>query len=134
MSKLTLDDLRKLREEKKHEYSRKNSDQEQCSIIIGMGTCGIAAGAKDTLNSFIEALNENGLSQVKVKQTGCMGSCNVEPTVEVIVPGMPTVVYSNVNGNTAKKIVLKHIIGKELLDDHIQDKPAIDIIENLRKG
>ncbi len=130
MSKLTLDDLRKLREEKKQEYSRRNSDQENSSIVIGMGTCGIAAGAKDTLNSFIESLNENGLSQVKVKQTGCMGSCNVEPTVEVIVKGMPTIVYGNVDADTAKKIVLKHIIGKELLDDHIQDKPAIDIVEN----
>lgn len=130
MSKLTLDDLRALREEKKLEYSRRNNDQEHGTIIIGMGTCGIAAGAKETLNSFIEALDDNGLSLVKVKQTGCMGSCNVEPTVEVIVPGMPKIVYGNVNKETAKKIVLKHIIGKELLDDHIQDKPAIDIVEN----
>ncbi len=130
MSKLTLDDLRKLREEKKQEYSRRNNEQDLYSIIIGMGTCGIAAGAKDTLDSFIKALDENGLSQVKVKQTGCMGACNVEPTVEVIVPGMPTVVYGDVDQDTAKKIVLKHIIGKELLDDHIQDKPAMDIIEN----
>ncbi len=99
-------------------------------IIIGMGTCGIAAGAKDSLNAFIEALDENGLSDVKVKQTGCMGACNVEPTVEIIVPGMPTVVYGNVDKVFAKKIVLKHIIGKELLDDHIQDKPAMDIIES----
>ncbi len=130
MSKLTLDDLRKLREEKTQEFSRRNNEQDKSSIIIGMGTCGIAAGAKETLNAFIEALDTNGLTNVKVKQTGCMGSCNVEPTVEVVIPGMPTVVYGNVDGTVAKKIVLKHIIGKELLDDHIQDKPAMDIIEN----
>ncbi|MDD4527392.1 MAG: (2Fe-2S) ferredoxin domain-containing protein [Candidatus Margulisbacteria bacterium] len=130
MSKLTLDDLRKLRGEKVQEYSRRNNEQDNSSIIIGMGTCGIAAGAKDTLNSFVEALDEHGLTNVKVKQTGCMGACNVEPTVEIIVPGMPTIVYGNVNKDIAKKIVLKHIIGKELLDDHIQDKPAMDIIDN----
>lgn len=130
MSKLTLDELRKLREQKQIEYSRRNNEQSTSSVVIGMGTCGIAAGARDTLNAFIEALDENKLSDVKVKQTGCMGVCNVEPTVEVIVPGMPTIVYGNVNKEVAKKIVLKHIIGKELLDDHIQDQPAIDIIEN----
>ena len=134
MGKLTLEDLRKLRDTKKDEYARRNNESGDCSIIVGMGTCGIAAGAKETINAFIETLDSNGLSNVIVKQTGCMGACNVEPTVDVIVPGMPQVTYGNVNSEVAKKIVLKHIIGKELLNDHIQDKPAIDIIENSKKG
>jgi NADP-reducing hydrogenase subunit HndB len=129
MAKLTLDDLRKLRETKKGELSRRNNDSDDSSIIIGMGTCGIAAGAKETMNAFIEALDSNGLDNVKVKQTGCMGACNVEPTVEVIVPGMPKITYGNVDAKIAQKIVLKHLIRKELLNDHIQDKPAIDILE-----
>ncbi len=129
MGKLTLDDLRKLREAKKSELSRRNNEDHSTQVIIGMGTCGIAAGAKVTLASFVKELDAKGLTSVVVKQTGCLGACDVEPTVEIIVPGMPTVVYGKVDGDTAKEIIEKHIIGKELLDNHIQDKPAIDIIE-----
>ena len=95
-----------------------------------MGTCGIAAGAKTTLSAFTDELNKRDLGNVVVKQTGCMGSCDVEPTVEVIMPGMPRVIYGNVDAEVARKIVTKHIIHKSLINDHIQDKPSVDIIEN----
>jgi len=57
-----------------------------------------------------------------------MGLCHSEPTVEVIVPGMPPVIYGNVNEAVAKEIIQKHLIGKELLSGHILDRPAIDIL------
>jgi NADP-reducing hydrogenase subunit HndB len=95
-----------------------------------MGTCGIAAGAKSTLDSFINALDDNKLvDKVIVRQTGCMGLCHSEPTVEVISPGMPNVIYGNVNDVVAKEIVKKHILGHELLDNHILNKPAADIMK-----
>jgi NADP-reducing hydrogenase subunit HndB len=94
-----------------------------------MGTCGIAAGAKSTLDSFLKLLDENKLvDSVLIRQTGCMGLCHVEPTVEVVVPGMPSVIYGPVDPAAADKIVKKHIIGRELLDDLIRDKPAADIV------
>lgn len=99
-------------------------------IIIGLGTCGVAAGAQETLTVFTEELKKAGMEHVEVCQTGCMGLCHSEPTVEVVVPGMPTVVYGNVDAETARKIVNQHLGRKLLVNDHIHDKPAADIIQS----
>ena len=129
MAKLTLEDLRKMREEKQKAMEMRDSSNKDVQVIVGMGTCGIAAGAKDTFTSLIDTLTEKGLTNVLVRQTGCMGLCHSEPTVEVIAPGMPTVIYGKVDAATAKEIVEKHIVGKELVDSKICDKPSIDIIK-----
>ena len=129
MGKMTLKDLRTLREEQKKSLSRRSVENKDIEIIVGMGTCGIAAGAKDTLNAFIRELDENGLRNVRVTQTGCMGLCYVEPTVEVVVPGMPDVIYGKVNPEVTGKIIRKHIMNKTLVNDHIYDRPAADIVQ-----
>lgn len=129
MSKLTLDGLRKLREEKKQTLAMRDSENKDVQIIVGMGTCGIAAGAKDTFGAIIDAIEKKKLQNVLVRQTGCMGLCHSEPTVEVVVPDMPVVIYGNVNKDIALEIIDKHVVGKHLLDNHICDKPAIDIIQ-----
>ena len=129
MPKLTLDDLKKLRDEKKKNLQQRETEGKNIRIVIGMGTCGIAAGAKETFDTFLDELQKNNLTNVLVKQTGCMGLCYSEPTVEVSVPDMPTIVYGKVNAEVARKIVRKHIVGKLLINDHIFDKPAIDIIK-----
>lgn len=129
MGKMTLEDLRKLREEKKMDISRRETAGKDIEIVVGMATCGIAAGAKDTLSAFVAELDVQNIRNALIKQTGCMGLCYVEPTVEVKVPGMPTVIYGKVDAETAKKIVRRHIIGKVLINDHIFDKPAADIIK-----
>jgi NADP-reducing hydrogenase subunit HndB len=95
MAKLTLADLKKLREEKVAAFAQRQMENKDTQLIVGMGTCGIAAGAKETFNVFVEELDKAGLQNVAVRQTGCMGLCHSEPTVEVVVPGMPTVVYGN---------------------------------------
>ena len=129
MTKLTLDDLRKMRESLKKDMDNRDGEKD-IRVVVGMGTCGIAAGAKKTLDAFIEELDKHNLKNVSVKQTGCMGNCNVEPTVEIFMPDMPTTLYGNVSVDTARKIVQKHILDKTLLDDHIQDKPSIDIVKH----
>jgi NADP-reducing hydrogenase subunit HndB len=127
---MTLEELRKLRDSKKTDIQRREAEGKEIQVIVGMGTCGIAAGAKVTLDAFINSLDENKLvDQVLVRQTGCMGLCHSEPTVEVIVPGMPAVIYGKVDAETAKDIVKKHLIGRELLDNHILDRPAADIMK-----
>lgn len=128
MAKLTLDALRKLREEQQKAMVKRDPSNKDVQIIVGMGTCGIAAGAKDVFNTILEDLDAKGMTNVMVTQTGCMGLCHSEPNVEVIVPGMPVVIYGNVQKDVAKLIVQEHVIGKKLLDNHICDKPAIDII------
>ena len=128
MAKLTLADLKELREAKTAEFNARNMDNKDVQVIVGMGTCGIAAGAIDLLTVFAEELVKAGLRKVAIRHTGCMGLCHSEPTVEVAVPGMPTVVYGNVDAETARKIVNQHIVRKLLVNDHIFDKPAADII------
>ena len=129
MAKMSLDDLRKLRDTKKNDLRKRDSEGKEIQVIVGMGTCGIAAGAKQTLDAFITGLDENKLvDSVIVRQTGCMGMCHSEPTVEVIVPGMPAVIYGGVDAAVAKEIIQKHIIGRGLLDGRILDRPAADIV------
>jgi len=126
---MTLEELRKLRGQMKTEVEKRNTEGKTIQIIVGMGTCGIAAGAKETLNAFLKSIEDKGLADhVMLRQTGCMGMCAHEPTVEVIVPDMPRVIYGDVNASVAKEIVEKHIIGKQLLDKLIIDKPAADIM------
>ena len=128
---MSLDDLRKLRDEKKTDLRKREADGKEVQIIVGMGTCGIAAGAKQILDAFIVGLDEHKLADsCLVRQTGCMGLCHSEPTVEIIVPGMPPVIYGNVDKNVTNDIIQKHIIGKELLSGLILDRPAIDILNN----
>jgi NADP-reducing hydrogenase subunit HndB len=129
MAKMTLEELRKLRESKKKEMTQRDGGDKAAQIIIGMGTCGIAAGAKEAFDAFLDELNSHEIKDTKITQTGCMGLCFSEPTVEVDVPGMPRVIYGNVDDKVARRIVREHIIEKALVSDHIFDKPAADIIK-----
>jgi NADP-reducing hydrogenase subunit HndB len=128
MAKLTLEDLRKLRDEKKKSMNQRDSENKVAEVVIGMGTCGIAAGAKGVFDAILDELNQADISNVTIRQTGCMGLCFSEPTVEVICNDMPRVVYGNVDEKTARRIVREHIEGKALVNDHIFDKPSMDII------
>ena len=129
MAKMTLEDLRKLREEKKKEVGKRDMSDKSIEIVVGMGTCGIAAGAKQTLEAFIDELDKRSISNVIVKQTGCMGFCANEPTVEVHKPGMPDIVYGRVDDKIARKIVDRHIVQDRLVNEHVFDKPSSDIVK-----
>ena len=129
MAKMSLDDLRNLRDSKKNDLRKRDAEGKEIQVIVGMGTCGIAAGAKQTLDAFIAGLDEYKLVDTcMVRQTGCMGLCHSEPTVEVIVPEMPAVIYGRVDAAVVKDIIQKHIIGRELISGHILDRPAADIL------
>jgi NADP-reducing hydrogenase subunit HndB len=131
MAKMSLDELRNLRDSKKNDLRKRDAEGKEIQVIVGMGTCGIAAGAKQTLDTFINGLDENKLvDSVLVRQVGCMGLCHSEPTVEIIVPGMPIVIYGNVDSEVAKEIVQKHIIGRELISGKILDRPAADVFNS----
>jgi len=130
MAKMTLEDLRKLREQTKSNINRRDVSENDIQIIVGTGTCGIAAGSKDVINAFIDAVEARKLEHVTIRQTGCMGLCYVEPTVEVKVPGMPDAIYGKVDAAVAEKIVTEHILGKKLVEGHIFDRPAPDIMKN----
>lgn len=126
MGRLTLSDLRELRESKRKSMQRRETGPRPIEVVVGMATCGIAAGAKETFDAFLDELETSGIGEVEVRQTGCMGLCHAEPTVEVEVEGMPRVIYGKVDGETARRIVRRHIVGKQLIDDHLYDRPAAD--------
>ncbi len=130
MAKMSLEDLRKLRESTQQQIKKRDTDGKIAQVIVGMGTCGIAAGAKATLDAFVKELDGKGMGgDVIIRQTGCMGLCQNEPTVEIVMGGMPNIIYGGVNPAVAKGIVEKHLIKKELLNERIFDRPAADILK-----
>ena len=132
MAKMTLAQLKALRDDKKKEINRRDTDGHDITIIVGMGTCGIAAGAKDTMSALIEAIKEHDLDNITLKQTGCMGLCHSEPTVDIQAPGMPATIYGKVDKEIAREIIVKHIIGKELISKYVLDRPASDIMKEQK--
>ncbi len=84
----------------------------QVRVVVGMATCGIAAGARPVLNAFVESVNESGLAgDVTVSQTGCIGICQYEPVVEVYEAGGAKTTYVKMTPEKAKTIVEKHLKG-----------------------
>lgn len=129
MAKMSLEELRKLRDAKRQELDMRDAENKTIQVIVGMGTSGIAAGAKATLAAFLKELEAKGLSSVSLRQTGSLGLDHAEPTVEVRMPDMPAVIYGKVTPEVARQIVQEHIVGKSLINDHVFDRPAADIVE-----
>ncbi|TVR68400.1 MAG: (2Fe-2S) ferredoxin domain-containing protein [Spirochaetaceae bacterium] len=127
MPRMTLDELRKVRDKKQFEMGLRESGGSSTRLVVSMGTSGIAAGAKKTLAALVEALEEQNLTDIPVRQTGSMGLESMEPIVEVHKEGMPTVIYGRVDDAVAREIVQVHLKEGRLLDGHIVDRPAADI-------
>jgi len=114
----SLADLKKLQSEVQSKIKLRengNNSEQLVQIKVSMSTCGIASGAKETLNYFIEELERQGINAI-VTQTGCMGYCYAEPTIELTIPGKPPIVYGYVTKTKAKEIIEKHIKLNEMLD------------------
>ena len=88
-------------------------------VVVGMATCGIAAGARPVLNAFVAGVNENGLSdKVTVTQTGCIGICQYEPVVEVFEEGKEKVTYVKLTEEKAQEIVKEHLVGGKVVEKY----------------
>jgi len=114
----SLADLHKLKDEVQSKIKlRENSDNpdQVVQIKVGMATCGIASGAKDTMNYFIEELEQEAIDAV-VTQTGCMGFCYAEPTVEVTLPNKEPVLFGHVRKEKVREIIDVYIKRGELVD------------------
>ncbi|KAF2958511.1 NADH dehydrogenase [Thermotoga sp. Ku-13t] len=117
MSKVkSIEDLMKIKEKALKELQLRDTGK-RGKITVAMGTCGIAAGAKETLRAIVEALAENNINDIAVVQSGCMGLCEVEPTIEVRLEGQEPVVYGHVTAENAKRIVKQHILGNQIVSD-----------------
>ena len=85
-------------------------DDGAARIVVGMATCGIAAGARPVMLAFMDEIKNRNLNHVTVSQTGCIGMCRYEPMVDVILPGQEKVTYVHVNPGMVGRIVTEHIV------------------------
>lgn len=114
----TLADLKKKQEEVKSRIDLRNRAESPESVVqvkVAMATCGIASGAKEVMEYFVEELNKRNIDAV-VTQTGCMGYCFAEPTVEITLPGKEPMVFGYVNARKADEIIERYIKEGELVD------------------
>lgn len=113
----SIDDLKRIREEAlKKQEMKSASGQKQ--IIVGMGTCGIAAGARDTMKAILEKIEKDNLSGITVTQTGCIGICEMEPIVQVQIGEAPKVTYGKVSKDIAARIIDEHVLAGNIVKEH----------------
>ncbi|HOV25924.1 MAG TPA: (2Fe-2S) ferredoxin domain-containing protein [Pseudobacteroides sp.] len=86
-------------------------------VVVGMATCGIAAGARPVMNAFMEELNKRGIKNTSVTMTGCIGVCRLEPIVEVIDPDGNKTTYVKMNAEKAVRVVTEHIVNGRVCVD-----------------
>ena len=87
-------------------------------VVVGMATCGIAAGARPVLAAFVDEVGTRGLKDVLVSQTGCIGVCRLEPIAEVFMPGEEKVTYVELTPEKAKRIVAEHIVNGNVVTEY----------------
>ena len=115
----SLADLEAIRAKTLENISMRKDVHDSARVVVGMATCGIAAGARPVLNAFVEAVNEGGLAQsVTVSQTGCVGLCQYEPIVEVYEAGKDKVTYVKMTADKAKEVVEKHLKGGKVVSEY----------------
>lgn len=105
----TLADLEAIRK-KTLEQVTVRKDDHGVRIVVGMATCGIAAGARPVMNAFMEEIAKRGLEHVSVTQTGCIGMCRLEPIVEICAPDKEKVTYVKMTPEKALRVVNEHIV------------------------
>ena len=107
----SLQELAEIREKMKSKVAVREGHND-VRVVVGMATCGIAAGARPVLNTLVEEVEKQGLSEkATVSQTGCIGICRLEPIVEVFEPGKEKVTYVKMTSEKAKQVVSEHIKG-----------------------
>lgn len=114
----SLDDLKRIRLEALQKRDAKTASG-RARVIVGMGTCGIAAGARETMMSILSTIEQDQLSGVVVTQTGCIGKCEYEPIVEVAVGEEPLVTYGHVTPDVARQILSEHIGKGHMLREYV---------------
>ena len=105
----SLEELKEIRDRVQNQMGVRNEEGAQMRIVVGMATCGIASGARPVLNTLADMVNEKGLQDVVVTQTGCIGLCQNEPIVEIYEPGREKVTYVKMNPEKAKAVFEQHI-------------------------
>lgn len=106
----TMQELEAIRQKTINELNLRKNREDGIRVVVGLATCGIAAGARPVMAAFVEEINKRQLQNVTVSQTGCIGLCRLEPIVEVYMPGKEKVTYCKVKPEQVARIVSEHIV------------------------
>lgn len=106
---MNLDELKAIREKAKKDIQLRQKEA-RIKIVVGMGTSGIASGAREVLRSFVDEIASRNLADVMVTQTGEKGLASQEPMIEVLEEGKPTIIYGNMDAEKARRVVAEHIV------------------------
>ena len=115
----SLAELQAIREKTLNRINlRKEDEAEATRVVIGMATCGIAAGARPVMLAFMDEISKRGLNHVTVSQTGCIGMCRLEPMVDVYAPGKEKVTYVRMTPEKVGRVVAEHIVNGRPVDEY----------------
>ena len=106
----SLAELQAIRDKMRQQIDLRDSGDDRIRVVVGMATCGIAAGARPVLNAFVDEVAKRHLQGVTVTQTGCIGMCQLEPIVEVMVPGKEKVTYCKMTPEKVARVVADHLV------------------------
>ncbi len=112
----SLDELKRLKEEALEKRKAKTTAG-RAQVIVGMGTCGIASGARETMKAILDLIETESLPGIVVTQTGCIGQCEWEPIVQVALGDSPKVTYGKVTPERARQIMKEHVVGGKVLGE-----------------
>ena len=116
MAKLTIDDLKRIKEETTKSTSLRDGDA-NIKITVHMGTCGIAAGAREVMNALMEEMAEADRQDIRVVTSGCMGMCSSEPNVTVEMQDSEPIVYQKMEPNRMRQVFKRHVLLGEVQSD-----------------
>lgn len=112
----SLEDLAKLREEALKKVNIRGERKGQ-RIVVGMATCGIAAGARPVMNALVEEVQKRNLTDVEIAQTGCIGVCRLEPIIEVYDENNVKTTYVEMTADKARKVILDHVVNGQVVTE-----------------
>ncbi len=119
MPKLTLEELEKIREEARKSIFIREQGQFRAKIIVHMGTCGIAAGARNILNAFLREIEKSGVTDILLTTSGCAGLCSREPMATVELAGQAPVKYVDLTEKKAQEIFEKHLLAGQMVTAYV---------------
>ena len=114
----SLEELAAIRDKMKQTVNTREAAHDSTRVVVGMATCGIAAGARPVLTAFLEEIEKRDLKNITVAQTGCIGVCRLEPIVEVYVPGQEKVTYVKMSPDKVPAVVSEHLVNGRVVTDY----------------
>ena len=114
----TLAELEAIRAKALESIAMRKDVHDAARVVVGMATCGIAAGARPVMLEFVEELKRRGLENVTVAQTGCIGMCRLEPMVEVYVKDQEKVTYVHMSPEKVARVVTEHIVNGRPVEEY----------------